>query len=930
MKNNINKLIVLLVLTLTSFSSKAQVIDSTVIGFNISDPLFCNTELLINYIDTIQHFLKDKEGNILDTKTIIYNSSSVITSNTNTAPSSLIIWSGDISESFIYFKIVVNKALYKTMYLTTTVSYRCNNRQYVNEFTNVFNVNQDVSYLNSRTSYKEKMLNGDSVNIVCDSLVNSEGVVNVTCDTTMILLDIVKSFDLLRQSSSSSFEDEITVLDFNKVSTRFGSTHKTIGGTFYKASEGVENFGTVIVANDGTVWRRQIESDRVEYDFFEINNIDIISDADRINKALSLYDNVNISSRTKKEIILKESIKIVNKKKLNIDANLKVTDVLAVPILNDALLNSTTITVADGDLFQVGDRLLVSDDDSPLQGGTLQTRRIGSDVEILSISNNILTVTPLQEDYTVAANAYAGIGISAILLNNADSTEITGSGTIDGNWINQIDVEPIKFIGEESFKTGCGIAIIDSDYVTVTGLNIKNAALHNLGVKESSYLTAANLKLYDAHDKNLVCFGADAIGWDVENIYMRGALFEDGLSLYLGPSNSSFSKIRIDSMPRYGIWSNISSVNNTYSDIVINNSLIAISNGAENNNWDNIIINGGRKSKIGVLVENVRNDLTKNVKFNVLTIDAKNAPLMTLGVTINNSNDVIVDNFSVINMADGFAIRVGDSNGVIYSNGFIDNVDAALKVTTLSDSVLISSVIVKNQDVISTLDHSNTTFRMCKGLRVDDSFDDVYVKGRVGVNTTTPFAGVHVQNDNIYAIGGTNRTLAFGLDLSTQYGALRYSTSNSIDILNAAFSSNTGILRVGNNGKIGILRQPNDAILEIGSNGNESALSIVGQSASANIFSTYYTSPVLRGFKLLNENSDILMSFNNSTNNIAVGKETTNYKLDIAGTLNVDGFIKISITYPLDGTGVPNSSFFKGIDGNPYWKSDAGIVTSLF
>lgn len=71
-----------------------------------------------------------------------------------------------------------------------------------------------------------------------------------------------------------------------------------------------------------------------------------------------------------------------------------------------------------------------------------------------------------------------------------------------------------------------------------------------------------------------------------------------------------------------------------------------------------------------------------------------------------------------------------------------------------------------------------------------------------------------------------------------------------------------------------------------------------------------------------NDNTTYSLSCDNNAN-------TRSFGIKDDGTVDTYGFIKINTTFPVLGTGVDNGSIFKGVDGNLYYKTDAGVVSQI-
>src|SRR5690606_11562409 len=98
----------------------------------------------------------------------------------------------------------------------------------------------------------------------------------------------------------------------------------------------------------------------------------------------------------------------------------------------------------------------------------------------------------------------------------------------------------------------CGISIVDSEWVKVENLRVRDANLHNITLLSAKDCEVANVRASSPYDKNicvLVCERLRFVGNDC-----RDSVYEDGICLH-GPAGPHMLVInnRATGNPRYGI-----------------------------------------------------------------------------------------------------------------------------------------------------------------------------------------------------------------------------------------------------------------------------------------------------------------------------------------------------------------------------------------
>lgn len=241
---------------------------------------------------------------------------------------------------------------------------------------------------------------------------------------------------------------------------------------------------------------------------------------------------------------------------------LKLVDTIDTTLTSNITSVTNTLNVTDASEFNIGDYLVIFDDNSTAQGGgTGQTRKTAECVKITNITGNVITVSVnLQRTYTQAANAKVSILNSVFLLESVHDVTIEGYGlgVIDGNKSNQTDCEPVTpGAAGEDVKSGCGITSIGTSDVynkniNIRNLKIKDSTLHNIAFRYTNYSNIEKNTCDAAHDKNILVFQSNYI--NINNNQCVNAVFEDGIILYTTTTNININNNICDNNNRAAVW----------------------------------------------------------------------------------------------------------------------------------------------------------------------------------------------------------------------------------------------------------------------------------------------------------------------------------------------------------------------------------------
>lgn len=259
-------------------------------------------------------------------------------------------------------------------------------------------------------------------------------------------------------------------------------------------------------------------------------------------------------------ITIARPLKVPSNRTLTINCELRIRDASFANLTANVSINDTDISVDDVSGFSVGDYIAISDDLLPVQGGSSQTRRVAACGVITVVGESTLTINH-GSNYNISAASGGKVGHCqpVVLVENAESVIITGSGIVNGRWQKQYDVEAV-WHSVEAQEFGSAIAVLRSPGCSVLGsplLTIRNAVLHNVVMSGGLYDGVAidgevgNLDSGYAHDKNILFTTTDGIY--VHDVEAHHSLFEDGLIFYLGNVNMTVEDIYEHDNARTGL-----------------------------------------------------------------------------------------------------------------------------------------------------------------------------------------------------------------------------------------------------------------------------------------------------------------------------------------------------------------------------------------
>jgi hypothetical protein len=202
----------------------------------------------------------------------------------------------------------------------------------------------------------------------------------------------------------------------------------------------------------------------------------------------------------------------------------------------DVSIGATSFSVSEPSKFKVGEWVGIYDD---IQISGYDRLRASSG-EITDITGSVITFDSVcTYNYLVSENARVSHANSVLLGVDVDNVVIRGSGVIDGNKANQAQIHPVRNVSViEDQRSCCGIVAFRSTNITVTGVTVQNALMHNVSVSSLDGVLSAkcfdirliNVTTKGGGEKNNLLWGVTR-AW-ITDCYADGADWEDGINCY--------------------------------------------------------------------------------------------------------------------------------------------------------------------------------------------------------------------------------------------------------------------------------------------------------------------------------------------------------------------------------------------------------------
>ena len=404
--------------------------------------------------------------------------------------------------------------------------------------------------------------------------------------------------------------------------------------------------------------------------------------------------------------LLSDSLKIPSNSIIEINGTLKKVDSPA-RLLTANLGNSNTIMVANADqYFKAGQRIVVTDDSLPINGGgAYKTRKVGLTNVIQSVTSTSIVCTNSFSNWingtgvTTAQNARVGLAHSVIeILPFSSNISIKGNGIIDGNLAKSLNIAGANYNRyAEDVQSSCGIVINQSSNVKIEGVTIKNCVLHGittniivLGVTASSGIRINNITVNGCVDKSILGVFANEV--NINNSKIMNGVDEGEIALYTSCVRWNIDNCYFFNNRRYGlvlVSSDNSLVN--ISNCIFNSSIemvadMYIQDQSKGVNISNCEFTGNGTVSASLIIVNSKGILFNNISYynrNVVTGSTISITSTCQGIVFNGlyalSSQVPINSAAAFFTCEGVNVNV---------NGFrFDTGNAAIRLSSTSKNI---------------------------------------------------------------------------------------------------------------------------------------------------------------------------------------------------------------------------------------------------
>ena len=426
---------------------------------------------------------------------------------------------------------------------------------------------------------------------------------------------------------------------------------------------------------------------------------------------------------------------------LEINGEIKLADGNIRPLLANLSNGATTTTVTDaGTYFKVGQRIVISDDNQPVNGGgAWKTRKVGQTNVITDITGNTITFQNTFSNWfnggvTTAANARIAQANNILILDGVSNVLIFGNGILNGNKANQFNIAGANFNRTaEDLYSSCGLTFNNASNLKIFGnLTIRDFVLHGISTSAPSGTTSTNCLIQGVTidgvvDKSIA--GLRLLNSLIDNCKALNGVDEGEIVMYNGCKNVIISNIFASNNRRYGVA--ITGQNNeniTLHNLVLEDNRtfdLYVQNQLFGTNISNVTTSGLLEQTASVVINSCIGVSMKNI-----IIQGKNNSIIALSIGAGTdfatkSKGINIDGLSIINFTrtNSVSISLGDTENSVISNFVISNA-----INTFIDDVGNSNVVFQNGLIESTTSLRGSTY--------NDTFRFNNVKGQYVFETT--------------------------------------------------------------------------------------------------------------------------------------------------------------------------------------------------
>lgn len=346
--------------------------------------------------------------------------------------------------------------------------------------------------------------------------------------------------------------------------------------------------------------------------------------------------------------------------------------------------------------FRAGQQIVASDDSYPIGGGgSYKTRLWGHTNWVQSVtSTEIICVYPFTNTRTgsflVSENAKVGQYNSALNVQDTDNVTISGTGLLDGNYVNQYGnyVVGIRWDNSvEALEGSCGLTLQNTSNLTYSGVDVLGWTLHGMSSYQvCSFNSFDGVVIDGSGEKSCAWLGMRDSTFN--NITGKNGVWEGDVAFYSGNQRCIITNIHTENNRRLGLnvigltdssitdctatddtlinlqgstVSNVTITNLTGNGVVKGTGIVAY-------DTDNITITNVSLSQSGTGGLSIGMTLNENLTIEGLTVNGNSSDLLGL----DRNNNVLINNIDIDSIGRLVYVNVTNTN-IKLSNGEISN-----------------------------------------------------------------------------------------------------------------------------------------------------------------------------------------------------------------------------------------------------------------
>jgi hypothetical protein len=350
-----------------------------------------------------------------------------------------------------------------------------------------------------------------------------------------------------------------------------GTNLKTVGGTSLLGSGNVTEVADAI--NDGTITIAPSQNavfdalPGVRAEVYGAVGDGTTDNTTALQTAIDALDNVGklvIGKNIGDVYLIDKPLVIPSNSIIEINGTIKLANGSNRLLTANVTESDNTLSVANASTyFKVGQKIVVTDDNQPVNGGgAWKTRKVGNTNIITAVNSTTITCLYTFSDIinnglTTAANARVSQANSVFTTRDTENIVIYGTGVLEGNLVNQLSIAGATYNrSSEDLFSSCGVSFASVDNIKIKGITIKNFALHGIATAENSTDFSNDVEIdgvrFDGNVDKAIA-GLNINRFRIANIKNINGVDEGEVTCYNGCTNGIFENGFSYGNRRYGL-----------------------------------------------------------------------------------------------------------------------------------------------------------------------------------------------------------------------------------------------------------------------------------------------------------------------------------------------------------------------------------------